>query len=146
MSAIENIFKSVLKNLNSGNIKYALYDLQTLKGMYYYYGVCYQRQDEHIKAIENFNKTLELASNPDPKLYMFLGSSYLQTKNYEKAIENFKLAIEKGLEEAAIYYNLAVAYAQSGQKEKAVEAAEKGLELNPSDPDYKKLVEDLKNL
>ena len=132
MSAVEKLFKDVLKNLNSGNIRNALYDLQTLKGMvpedprvYYYYGVCYQRQDEHAKAVENFKKTVELSSNPDPKLYMFLGSSYLQLKNYEQAIENLALAVEKGLKEPVIYYSLAIGYAQTGQKEKAVEVLER---------------------
>ncbi|MHA1409998.1 MAG: tetratricopeptide repeat protein [Candidatus Odinarchaeia archaeon] len=152
MSA-ENLFKSVLKNLNAGNIKYALLDLQSLKGMlpndprvYYYYGVCYQRGNEHEKAVENFNKSLQLTSDPDPKLYMFLGSSLLQLKDYSKAIENFNLALGKGIAEPAIFYSLAIAYAQIGEKEKAIEAAEKGVRMKPGDADYKKLLEDVKNL
>lgn len=69
--------------------------------------------------------------------YMELGEDELAIADLEKSIE-----IDANIPEA--YHNLALIYYMNGQQVKAEETAEKAYELKPDDPDYEKLVNQIK--
>lgn len=87
-------------------------------------------------AIQSLNQAISL--NPtSPTLRLKLGSIYYSIKDYDSAIEVYKLAILAKPNLANPYYNLAIAYRDNGQKEKAKENLEIVLKLvEPDSNDY----------
>jgi tetratricopeptide (TPR) repeat protein len=55
----------------------------------------------------------------------------LQQKQYDEAIESYVDLIEKGFNSEALYYNLGIAYFESGQFPESILYFEKALKVNP---------------
>jgi tetratricopeptide (TPR) repeat protein len=150
--SLEPVLKSVEKNLKEGNIKYALLDLKTAKGMapddfrvYYYYGRCYLENNEYDKAIKNLKKALEI--NPNGQISYFLSMAYVRNKNWKEAVSVAEEALKKDYSDmikGALNYLKSGAHIELGEKDKALAAAQKCVEINPDDEDYKKHLERVK--
>jgi Flp pilus assembly protein TadD len=83
-------------------------------------GFDYQNQGDLDKALEEYNKALEL--NPNYiQVYTNLGTVYLGKGNYDRAIQNFKKSLELNYLDKKAHYNIGVAYIYKGEAEKAEE-------------------------
>ena len=97
---------------------------------YYNRGNAYAKLKKHDKAIEDYNKAIEL----DPEYataYYNRGNAYAKLKKYEKAIEDYNKAIELNPEYAMAYNNRGNAYDELKKHEKAIEDYNKAIVLNP---------------
>lgn len=151
--SLEPVLESVEKNLNEGNIKYALLDLKTAKGMapddfrvYYYYGRCYLETQEYDKAIGNLEKAYDM--NPLGQISYFLALAYVRNKDWQNAVEIAEDGLAKDpsdMIKGALNYLKSGAHIELGEKKKALAAAEKAVEIKPDDEDYKKHLELLKS-
>jgi PGF-CTERM protein len=94
-------------------------------------GISFGLSGEHEKAIECFNKAIELNSNL-AEAYYNRGISYYNLKQYERVIEDYNKAIELNPDYAEAYHNRGLAYKDLGQYERAIEDFNKTIELNPN--------------
>jgi len=95
-------------------------------------GVSFSISGEYEKAIECFDKAIEL--NPNlTKAYINRGNAYYYLEQYEKAIEDYSKAIEIDPDYARAYNNRGNAYRHLKQYERAIEDYNKAIEI---DPDY----------
>ena len=97
-------------------------------------GIAYFRLKKYDRAMENYNKAIEL--DPDSGLtYSNRGVVYSDMKQYERAIEDYNKAIELNPEHANAYTNRGTAYRDKGALERALEDYNKATELTPEDPE-----------
>jgi tetratricopeptide (TPR) repeat protein len=122
-------------------------------------GFEYIRDNDYVKAVEEFRKLLEEFPF-DFRANYHIAFAYLLLKNYPKAIHHFEIARRINPKDQFTLYNLACAYALSGKKDQALEALEasvgvgfddaKHVEQDPDldsirdDPRYKRLIEAMK--
>jgi predicted Zn-dependent protease len=77
--------------------------------------------------IETFKQMLE--SDPDNTLVRFgLANEYLKAEHYEEAIIAFNDYLQRADDEGAAFGMLARAYEKTGQREKARESYQRGIE------------------
>lgn len=97
-------------------------------------------------ASEAYNQAIFL--NPlSPTLRIKLGSIYYNLKKYDNAIDIFRLAVLAKNDYPNSHYNLAVAYKEAGQIDKAIEEMEAVIKLVKSNPkDLEKAESELKAL
>ncbi len=95
-------------------------------------GLIYMDRHEYQKAIENFQKAISLRPQYSEAINN-LGSVYLLQGKIKEAIRCFQKALENPLytRPYIAYTNLAWAYYQLGDKEKAIEYLNKALSYNP---------------
>jgi len=74
-------------------------------------GNAYAELNEHERAIEDYNKTIELDPN-DAKAYYNRGLAYAELNKYEQAIEDYDKAIELNPNYAEAYANRGIAYSE----------------------------------
>ncbi len=152
--SLENLLKSVQKNLNNGNVKYALLDLKSAEGMApndwrvaYYYGRCYLSNGDYEQAIAKFKKAHSV--QPLPEVSYFLAMSFIKNKQWQDAIAIADAALERDPEDtttkAALNYIKSGANMELGNLDEAISAAENAVELSPDDKDYQTHLERLKN-
>lgn len=109
--------------------------LTTVKGgddskLYLVLGRIYQKQDKPASARDNYLKALEL----DPNLVaarIWLSDYYLDNRNFGDTVPLLETARDLSPNEAAIYYNLGIAYRGVGRYEDSAKAYNKALELDP---------------
>ena len=94
-------------------------------------GYWYSRSGEKNKALEAFNKALELNPN-DAKAWNNIGVVYHEKKEYEKAIPYFKKAIALDPTDQRFWYNLGLAYHHIGAYEDAITAYNASLNIEDS--------------
>ncbi len=83
-------------------------------------GFTYHNQGDLDKALEEYNKALEL--NPGyAQVYTNLGTIYLGKQDYDRAIANFKKVLEQNYLDKKAHYNIGLAYLYKGDVEKAKE-------------------------
>lgn len=93
-------------------------------------GQVYLQQAEYDKAIETFEKVIEL--KPDAiHAYINLATTYLKQSRPNQAIESCRKAIQIAPNIALSHYNLACAYAINTENVKAIDALSKAAELDP---------------
>ena len=145
-AALNNVLRSVTKNISEGNLRFAELDLKTAKGMapedprvWYYDGVVKARSDRYTEALESLDKAVDLGMTDDADVYFYKGYCYYKMKDQSSAIENLERALELDSSKELAYYYAAIAYGQSGNMDKAEEYVNILLELNPEDKDYQKL-------
>ena len=86
------------------------------------------KKGDAVTAIKEFDEAIKL--NPkDPGGYMVLGQTYMRLKNYQGAIDAFSAASRVAPDQAEIYYLLAVNHGINGDKQAAMQNAEKSIEL-----------------
>ena len=93
-------------------------------------GVAYPTNEETEKAIESYNKAIEI--NPNlADAYAGLGDLYLDDGKVNDAIRYLKKAIETNPTYISAYMNLGVAYEDNGQIDESIASYEKTVEINP---------------
>ena len=98
-------------------------------------GYLYLRSKKYEEAIESFKLVLDYKDEfPDVSDYLAisynnLGFSYEENLNYKKAIECYQYAIYYNPKNSAYYWNLATAYASSGDKTKEIDFLKKAAQL-----------------
>lgn len=95
--------------------------------------VCLKKQDRELAK-----HYMRQAMRMDPQFipaYVGLGGMLYQEEAFEEAVETYQLAIERGLESADLYNNLALAWMGLGQPESALESLRRAAELSPSPGD-----------
>lgn len=97
-------------------------------------------------AISAYNQTIFL--DPiNPNLRIALGGIYYSQGNFDEAIKSFELATIAKPDLANSYYNLAIAYKDNNQPEKAKTEMQKVLSLlDKNSLDYQKALDELKNV
>lgn len=85
-------------------------------------GILFYFQEEYHRAIQDFQKYIQLASAKG-ETYRMLGLAYLRSQLYEAAINIFTDMIETEPNCTVAYANRAEAYRLSGQYEKAIRDA-----------------------
>ncbi|URZ04510.1 tetratricopeptide repeat protein [Clostridium felsineum] len=103
-------------------------------------GWFYYLTNDYNKAIETFNKSLELGSTNS--VYRSLGITYAKLGNYEKAEEYLNKALDAEPEKPSTYIYLSYLRRKTGDIKKAKEFATKAIDLNKNNFDgYKNLAE-----
>jgi len=105
-------------------------------------GVLYRKINLTDNAIEEFKKAIHLIPG-SPDFHYNLGNAYLANNHYEAAIKEFNTCLEI-FEKPACYNQLGIAYMSAGQKEKAIEAWEAALRLDPLSESARKNLESYK--
>ncbi|MEK7111887.1 MAG: tetratricopeptide repeat protein, partial [Patescibacteria group bacterium] len=97
-------------------------------------------------AIQSFNQSIALDPT-NPNLRIALGGVYYALGRYDEAIRVFELAVLSKPDLANAHYNLAVAYREKGEIEKAIEQMKLVLSLVEKDSsDYELAKTELENL
>ncbi len=99
---------------------------------YFLQGLKMIEEENHKKALELFNKSLELKSDAS-YVYKFRGEALLNNNMVDKAIEDFNKAIEMGDDDLAIFFNRAIAYALMNQFDNSIRDINFFIENNPED-------------
>jgi type IV pilus biogenesis/stability protein PilW len=97
---------------------------------YFNLGVDLYRQREVAKAIQAYQKVIEL----DPtyvEAYNNLGIIYQDIGDFDKALEAYQKAIEVNPKYEKAYNNLGILYFLNNRYEESAEAFQKALEINP---------------
>jgi len=98
---------------------------------YYNRGNAYYRLNQYERAIEDYNKTIELNQNlAEP--YNNRGLAYIGLGRYGMAIDDCSKAIELNSNFAETYNNRGLAYIGLKKHERAIEDYNKAIELNPN--------------
>ncbi len=72
-----------------------------------------------------------LESDPDNSMVLFgLANEYQKLEDWQKTIETLEIYLAKADDEGAAYGMLAKAHERTGEREKAREAYEKGIEVS----------------
>ncbi|KAF5437841.1 Tetratricopeptide (TPR) repeat containing protein [Candidatus Methanophagaceae archaeon] len=120
-------FEFAVKISENNEIKAAA--RKNLAVAYYNRGIAYNTLKQHEKAIEDFNKALEL-NLKYAEAYNNRGNAYAKLKQHETAIEDYNKALELNLNDATAYCNRGTTYGELKQHEKAIEDYSKAIELN----------------
>jgi len=104
---------------------------------YYYRGMAFEKTDDLEKALEDYQKSVEL--KPDFVLPISsVGKIYAKQKDFEKAIEFYKRAVELGDQDVLTFYNHGICLMNIGNQAEAKEIFEKliSLDANYADAYY----------
>jgi tetratricopeptide (TPR) repeat protein len=88
--------------------------------LFYYLGLIAQEQNENERAIELFQKTIQL----EPAFgnaHIALGAVYLKLKNYPRAQEELEIGVKMIPDSSKGHYNLAILYARLKDPQRAQE-------------------------
>ena len=97
-------------------------------------------------AIQSYSQAVVL-DPVNPNLRIALGGVWYAVKNYENAIDTFKLAVIAKPDHANARYNLAAAYRENGQTDRAIAELKVVLTLvDPNSEDYKTAQKELDDL
>ncbi|MDP1845623.1 MAG: tetratricopeptide repeat protein [Candidatus Moranbacteria bacterium] len=103
-------------------------------------GDVYARQKDYAKAIEEFQKAIDI--NPNyADAYHNLGNTYQTIGENDKAVEYFQKALELNPQLWQSYQNLAAIYFNAEQYDLALENIKKAAEINPNDENLKQNVQ-----
>lgn len=123
---------------NKNELARAIFSMETAcrinPGFYhafYNLGLAYQANDDHPKAVQAFERVLQI----EPKhinSHYYLGMSYGKGFNrFDKAIEFIEKGLKYGYNGTDGYVNLGISYAMKGDFKNAIAAFEKGITLAP---------------
>ena len=98
-------------------------------------GNIYQSKGNEKKAIENYQKAIEI--NPKfYKAYYNLGNLYFVKGDFLSSVENYKKATKYNKDFAPAYYNLGCAYLKLEKPKSAKPNFIRAISINPQNPDY----------
>jgi Tetratricopeptide repeat. len=128
----------VLNQLGSSKESYKLLDDAIAKkpetpDFYYARGILNSTKEKYAKALQDFEKTVELNANYNPfGVALNIGIAHLNLEEYDKAIESLTKAIAVDSKSAATYHTRGLArYAQEEYKE-AVDDFLKSFDISPN--------------
>ncbi len=129
-------FDLAMKIQDRGDVAEAIKLYSTAINVLHHYGIYNNRGNsygdlgQHERAIEDYDKAIEI--NPEyAAAYYNRGNSYGDLGQHERAIEDYDKAIEINPEYAAAYSNRGNSYGDLGQHERAIEDYDKAIEINP---------------
>jgi len=103
-------------------------------------------QGADVFTIQAYSQAIAL-DPVNPLLRVSLGGTYYALGNYDSAIDAFKLAVIAKPDLANAHYNLAAAYREKGETQKAIDEIKTVLSLVPQDSnDYKVAQSELERL
>jgi len=148
--SLEPLLASVRKNLRAGQYKYAALDLRSAKGLapnnpevWFLDGVVNARLENFGEAVSSFEKARSLGYPEDSEFLYYYGYSLMRNGQYTEAITHLQKSIDTDPDVASSHYFLALCFYALKDYGKALKAAKKAAELDPSDADYKRFVEEL---
>ncbi len=102
--------------------------------LFYFRGICYERDKQWPKAEADFKKALEL--RPDqPQVLNYLGYSWVDKGvNLEEAFKMLQRAVDLRPNDGYIVDSLGWAHYKLGQYQQAADTLERAVNLKPSDP------------
>lgn len=110
--------------------------------LFYKKGNEYYEKGDFDRAIENYNRAIELKPDYD-KAYYNRGLAYACKEDYDKAIKDINKVIELKPNFAEAYYILGLAYEYKNVSDRAMEAYKKALRLKPNFKDAKSRLDQL---
>jgi tetratricopeptide (TPR) repeat protein len=93
-------------------------------------GYYYSMQKDYCQAVKYLKKVVQLEP-ANPNGYYLLGLAYFDEKKFRLSERNFLLSLERKPDREEVYFHLGVLYDRWGKFNKAVEALEKVIQLNP---------------
>ena len=98
----------------------------------YYLGLLYSKEENFQKAVLHLKAVVDLRVNFlfTQQCRMILGLIYFKNKEYDRAEYEFTEVMNSKLKMPQVYAALAAVYYYSGEKEKAVEFAEKAYNMD----------------
>jgi tetratricopeptide (TPR) repeat protein len=100
-------------------------------GNYQDRGDAYRAKGQYDKAIEDYNRAIELSPNKNAPSLHGRGDALLRKGEVDAAIDNFTQAIETGKVEPAMFVDRASAYLRKGQADAALADYGRAIELAP---------------
>ncbi len=94
-------------------------------------GIDLKNQEEYEKAIETFEKALELTPK-SARVRQLIGEAYKKMGNIEKAEEKLQEAVSINPQYIKVHQSLGDLYQEVGNKEKALAALEKAVKISPN--------------
>ena len=102
----------------------------------YHFGTLNQEAENHVKAIENYKKSLKLAPMEEVgSIYFRLGLSYTKTGHHDQALEAFDRAERVYHDQDYFHFYTGLCYFEMGDYRMALERFSKALRLNPEQED-----------
>ena len=95
-------------------------------------GLAWNKKEDHDKAIENFDKAIQLDPNY-ARAYSNRGYAWDDKGDYDKAIEDYNKAIQLNPDYARAYNLRGVAWINKGDYDKAFEDYDKAIQLDPGE-------------
>ncbi len=139
----EELYSEFVDYSSKGENRNGIYDIDYLKGLleknkyrkdwilYLIMGNTYLFKDDRVKALEFYNKALDMSPNKDI-VYFKIGLIFYEQKNYLTSVKLYKEAIRINPKSYKYYVNLAINYDALGQYDLAIEAYIKAENLNPN--------------
>lgn len=97
-------------------------------------GMLYQEKNDYLKAIQYYNKSLEI--KPNDLVRNQIGLIYIETDQLQKAEELFNEILENNPQYANAYTNLGNIYIKKGRHEEAIAFFKKAIEINPQNSKF----------
>lgn len=94
---------------------------------------------EYESAIADLSHAIKIATSIKKQvdyMYNWRAKCYLEQANYSEAAKDFEVAIVGFPKDEKMQYSLGISHFKSGNKEKAIEVAQKIIELNSSNENY----------
>ena len=95
-------------------------------------GVAYDSIGEYGRAIQDFDKAIELEPN-DAETYCNRGNAYTNKGEYDRAIQDYDKVIELEPKHVEAHAHRGAAYGNKGEHDRAIQDFDKAIELDPSD-------------
>ncbi|WP_064091501.1 rhomboid family intramembrane serine protease [Rossellomorea aquimaris] len=125
--------------LKGWNVDPSKWDIQTVNGV-----AQAKISNEQWEEAENIlNKAVEEGS-PNAETYFYLSYTEIKLHKITRAREHLSVALNENGDFHEAHYNLALILIDAGEKEKALEHAQKAYELNRQNEQYEKLFNELK--
>lgn len=95
-------------------------------------GIINNRNGAVQAAVDDFNAALEINSD-SAEAYLNRGNSWYRARQYSDALTDYKIALELDVNKPwAAWYNIGLVHDALGETEKAKQAYQTALELNPN--------------
>jgi len=133
---VGDIYYDRIKNVEKAveYFKHAIEQKADFADAYSYLGTISRDEEDYTKAIEYYEKALQLKPSLKVEYAAFhgIGTAYFFKQNFDKAIEYYKKAIDLkiGDGDANIYFNIGIAYMRKHDYDKSMEYLKKVVDLN----------------
>ncbi len=102
----------------------------------YRFGTLNQEAENHVRAIENYKKSLKLSPKEEAgSIYFRLGLSYTKTGHYDHALEAFDRAKRTYHDQYYFHFYTGLCYFQKGDYRIGLEAFSEAVRLDPQQED-----------
>jgi len=103
-------------------------DQEMLNKIYVNLGAAYQKTEDFSKALEYYNKALEI-NKQNPKVFIYRGYLYFKKEKYKEAIDDFKTVLDLDPNNHLAQYNIGMSHYKLGNDYDAKDAFHKACEL-----------------